>query len=78
MKFGVYEVMKPITKGLLEQISDTDHTAIAYIAASVIAGAVASILLCPMESARIKMVTDTSYSQSSLLQVLTKLSQDNG
>jgi solute carrier family 25 phosphate transporter 3 len=78
MKFGVYEVMKPITKRLLEQISDTDHTAIAYIAASVIAGAVASILLCPMESARIKMVTDTSYSQSSLLQVLNKISQENG
>jgi len=73
MKFGVYEVMKPIMSDLLKQ-----STAMAYIIASVIAGAVASILLCPMESARIRIVTDSEYKGMGLLQSLPKLISEDG
>ena len=73
MKFGVYEVMKPIMTDLLKQ-----STAIAFIVASVIAGAVASILLCPMESARIRIVTDPEYKGMGLLQSLPKLISEDG
>ena len=73
MKFGVYEVMKPIMSDLLKQ-----STAMAYIMASVIAGAVASILLCPMESARIRVVTDPEYKGMGLLQSLPKLISEDG
>jgi solute carrier family 25 phosphate transporter 3 len=73
MKFGVYEVMKPIMSDLLKQ-----STAMAYIIASVIAGAVASILLCPMESARIRIVTDPEYKGMGLLQSLPKLISEDG
>lgn len=73
MKFGVYEVMKPIMSDLLKQ-----STAMAYIIASVIAGAVASILLCPMESARIRIVTDPEYNGMGLIQSLPKLIKESG
>lgn len=73
MKFGVYEVMKPIMATLL-----AENTAAAYIAASVIAGAVASILLCPMESTRIRIVTDPSYAGLGLLSGFPKLLKEDG
>uniref|UniRef100_A0A7S2ETP5 Mitochondrial phosphate carrier protein n=1 Tax=Trieres chinensis TaxID=1514140 RepID=A0A7S2ETP5_TRICV len=73
MKFGVYEVMKPVFAALL-----SDNIAVAYILASVVAGAVASILLCPMESARIRMVTDKDYAEESMVTVLPKLMKDDG
>lgn len=73
MKFGVYEVMKPIMAGILR-----DNVAGAYIAASIIAGAVASVLLCPMESARIRVVTDDEYKGKSMIETLPKLISDGG
>lgn len=73
MKFGVYEVMKPLMANLLK-----DSTAVAYIAASVFAGAVAAILLCPMESTRIRVVTDKEYAGKGLLSALPKLIREEG
>ena len=73
MKFGVYEVMKPVMASLL-----SENTAAAYIAASVIAGAIASILLCPMESARIRIVTDPRYAGLGLLSGFPKLLKEDG
>jgi len=72
MKFGVYEIMKPILANIIE------NTTAAFIAASIFAGAVASILLCPMESARIRVVTDVDYKGMSLIQCLPKLVKDDG
>lgn len=72
MKFGVYEVMKPI---MAKYIKDTTS---AYIVASIFAGAVASILLCPMESARIRVVTDAEYKGMGLMQCLPKLVKEDG
>ena len=73
MKFGVYEVMKPIMAKILR-----DNLAGAYIAASIIAGAVASVLLCPMESARIRVVTDDEYKGKSMLETMPKLISEGG
>lgn len=73
MKFGVYEVMKPVMSALLR-----GNTAVGYIAASVVAGAVASVLLCPMESMRIKMVTDISYQGCNFLTGFPKLLKEDG
>jgi len=73
MKFGTYEVMKPIMAKFFSK-----GTALAYILASVIAGAVASVLLCPMESARIRIVTDNEYKGMGLLETLPKLVKESG
>jgi solute carrier family 25 phosphate transporter 3 len=72
MKFGVYEVMKPV---MAQVVSDK---ATAYILASIFAGAIASIILCPMESARIRVVTDKDYKGLSLVQCLPKLISEDG
>lgn len=73
MKFGVYEVMKPVMAKLIR-----GNTAAAYIAASVFAGAVASLILCPMESTRIRIVTDPAYADMGLLTGLPKLVKEDG
>lgn len=72
MKFGVYEVMKPVMAKIVKD------TATAFILASIIAGAIASIILCPMESARIRVVTDVEYKGLSLMQCLPKLVKEDG
>mmetsp|Transcript_2074 Transcript_2074/g.1926 ORF Transcript_2074/g.1926 Transcript_2074/m.1926 type:complete len:327 (-) Transcript_2074:90-1070(-) len=74
MKFGVYEMTKPLMAKLLS----TKNTATAFIAASVIAGAVASVFLCPMESARIRIVTDEEYKDKSLSSTLLQLIKQDG
>lgn len=76
MKFGVYEVMKPVFAALLN--AETGNTAIAYLMASVVAGAVAALLLCPMESTRIRIVTDPNYYNKGLLTGLPKLVAEEG
>lgn len=72
MKFGCYEIAKPIMSKIFSNI------AVAYILASVLAGAVASILLCPMESARIRVVTDKDYKGLGLMQTLPRLIREDG
>lgn len=69
MKFGVYEVAKPIFASLMDQ----ENKKIAFLLASILAGAVAALLLCPMESLRIKQVTDPGYADESLITGLPKL-----
>jgi len=46
--------------------------------ASVVAGAVAALLLCPMESLRIRQVTDRKYANDSLLTGLPRLIREDG
>jgi Mitochondrial carrier protein len=46
--------------------------------ASVVAGAVAAVLLCPMESTRIRIVTDKEYANKGLFTGLPKLIKDEG
>lgn len=73
LKFGIYEFMKPVLSILIK-----NNTAIAYMAAAVIAGAVASIILCPMESMRIRMVTDVSYKNLNFFTGFPKLMREEG
>jgi solute carrier family 25 phosphate transporter 3 len=73
MKFGVYEVMKPIFASVF-----AGNKGIAFLLASIIAGAVAALLLCPMESTRIRIVTDPAYANKGLLTGFPKLVADEG
>jgi len=56
-KFGLYESLKPIVKEILS----LDTPTIPYLIASVVAGATASVMLCPMEKARVRLVTDPDF-----------------
>lgn len=72
LKFGFYETFKGIFRNL------TPYQFINFLLASVIAGAVASIVLCPMEEARIKMVGESSWSKENLISGLTRLVREDG
>jgi solute carrier family 25 phosphate transporter 3 len=72
-KFGLYESLKPTIANLLPLDSPT----IPYLIASIIAGAVASVVLCPMEMARIRLVTDPDFA-SNLLTSIPKLVNESG
>mmetsp|Transcript_23819 Transcript_23819/g.55556 ORF Transcript_23819/g.55556 Transcript_23819/m.55556 type:complete len:140 (-) Transcript_23819:2890-3309(-) len=71
-KFGCYEVLKPVMKSII------DDQATAFIVASVAAGAIAALLLCPAESTRIRIVTDPEYADKGLLSGLPKLIREEG
>ncbi len=81
MKFGVYEIAKPIFRAWLSggvESSTTTNPALAYLLASVAAGAVAAILLCPMESTRIRIVTDPAFANKGLLTALPQMIREDG
>lgn len=75
----MYESLKPIFLSFVSSEGDaavTDPTQ-PYLAAAICAGALASIVLCPMEETRIKLVTDSSFAKG-LLDGLPKLVQEEG
>jgi solute carrier family 25 (mitochondrial phosphate transporter), member 3 len=79
MKFGVYELAKPFFASLLSRASTAgETTAVAYLMASVVAGGVAALLLCPMESTRIRIVTDKEYADKGLWTGLPKMIREEG
>jgi solute carrier family 25 phosphate transporter 3 len=71
-KFGIYEILKPVFGNII------DDQATAFLLASVAAGAVAALILCPAESVRIRIVTDPEYSDKGLLTGLPKLIKEKG
>lgn len=76
MKFGVYEICKPVMTSLLANVNGKKATA--FLLSSVVAGAVAAILLCPMESARIRVVTDPDYKGMNTVDTLARLVKEDG
>lgn len=64
VKFGVYESLKPFCINLLQglQLQSSGDMTLPYLLASIAAGAVASTMLCPMERARIRLVTQKKES----------------
>uniref|UniRef100_A0A6U3SQ47 Mitochondrial phosphate carrier protein n=1 Tax=Ditylum brightwellii TaxID=49249 RepID=A0A6U3SQ47_9STRA len=72
-KFGLYESLKPEVAKILS----LDSPAIPYLIASIVAGATASIMLCPMEKARVRLVTDPDFA-SNLITGIPKLIDESG
>lgn len=89
LKFGVYEVSKPLVVHIFKELglSGTNSAGVAstqpqgmvpFLIASIMAGAVASLVLVPMESTRIRMVTDPEFNNVGLYGGLTKLVNEAG
>ena len=70
--------MKPVFKALLGGDENPKFKGVAFLMASIVAGAVAAVLLCPMESTRIRIVTDKEYADKGLLTGLPKLIKEEG
>lgn len=60
LKFGFYELCKPLFKGA------TSSPVADFLLASVVAGAIASVVLCPAEDLRIRQVADPTFADSTL------------
>lgn len=84
LKFGVYEVSKPLVVAAFSAITaklnlkSGSAGALPFLLASIAAGAIASVVLVPMESTRIRMVTDPSFEGLSLLRGLAQLVKEAG
>lgn len=84
LKFGIYEIMKPLTVLVFKSMNDkmkrtsTGAGALPFFIASIMAGAVASLVLVPMESTRIRMVTDPDFEGVGLLKGLSRLVDEAG
>jgi len=77
-KFGLYESLKPTFASIpLLTHGGSSSTAIPYLLASVSAGAVASLMLCPLERVRIRSVTDPNF-PNSLPEGLSRLIEEEG
>mmetsp|Transcript_44540 Transcript_44540/g.48194 ORF Transcript_44540/g.48194 Transcript_44540/m.48194 type:complete len:374 (-) Transcript_44540:282-1403(-) len=74
MKFGCYEISKPIFLALLGH----SHQVLAFCCASFIAGSIAAVLLVPMESLRIKQVTQQSYQLETIVSGLPRIIREDG
>jgi solute carrier family 25 phosphate transporter 3 len=71
LKFGCYELCKPLFAGV------TPSPVTDFLLASVVAGAVASVVLCPAEDVRIRQVADPTYADSAL-GALSRLVREKG
>ena len=94
LKFGVYEVTKPLVVHIFKELglsgsvttsaaagvaaSTQPQGMVPFLIASIMAGAVASLVLVPMESTRIRMVTDPEFGNVGLWGGLTKLVNEAG
>ena len=83
LKFGIYEVSKPMAVLAFQRLNNKLNRSggagpLPFLLASIMAGAVASLVLVPMESTRIRMVTDASFEGIGLLRGLGKLVDEAG
>mmetsp|Transcript_56787 Transcript_56787/g.138196 ORF Transcript_56787/g.138196 Transcript_56787/m.138196 type:complete len:379 (-) Transcript_56787:35-1171(-) len=84
MKFGVYEIAKPIFTAMLATYAGSgdgdasSNQGLVFVLSSFIAGAVAALLLVPMESLRIKQVTDPNYKKDNIMTGIPKIIQQDG
>ena len=74
LKFGLYESLKPFFIGIFPANVDPAEP---YLAAAVCAGAVASLILCPMEDTRIRLLSDPNFANG-LLDGLPRLLREDG
>lgn len=59
LKFGIYEAMKPNFVNMLASV--TDSNTVPFLAASVVAGGIASIVLCPVSFSGIFLFVLSTY-----------------
>lgn len=81
LKFGTYEAVKgPIVRMLfsLDGIDSSTAAAVGPIAAAVFAGGLASLVLAPAEATRIRLVSDASFADDSMLSAAGRILEEDG
>lgn len=78
IKFGVYEVLKPIVLAFLEAHSRLNNQWMAYLMCGFAAGLAASMVLCPMEAIRIRIVSERKYASKGWVDATSRLVKTEG
>jgi solute carrier family 25 phosphate transporter 3 len=84
VKFGTYEILKPFFKTFLSGLAASTSIAmlsnpiLAYMCCGAAAGFAASIMLCPMEAIRIRMVSEPGFATGGWLNVGYKILKQEG
>ena len=72
LKFGAYETFKGVFANVFAQKLYN------YLLASVVAGSIAAIVLCPMEEVRIKMVENSEWKNETLVSAILRIIKEDG
>ncbi len=84
VKFGTYEVLKPFFKTLLAGVAAStsvtlfDSQILSFVLCGAVAGVAASIMLCPMEAIRIRMVSEPGFVSGGWLEAGYKILKQEG
>mmetsp|Transcript_10709 Transcript_10709/g.25536 ORF Transcript_10709/g.25536 Transcript_10709/m.25536 type:complete len:499 (-) Transcript_10709:48-1544(-) len=84
VKFGVYEVSKPVMRSFLSRLASTTSIAVfrsqllSFALCGAVAGFAASFMLCPMEALRIRLVAEPSFAPKGWIQGGTKILKNEG
>lgn len=84
MKFGVYEVLKPVAKRMLGTLADATSLnflrsqIIAFMFCGAIAGTAASVALAPMEALRIRLVSEPDFAPKGGVQGFRRMVKREG
>lgn len=84
IKFGIYEVSKPVTQRTLAAIAGflslpcLNSQIISLLICGMIAGTAASLMLSPMEALRIRMVSDSEYAGKSSIDAMSLMVRREG
>lgn len=83
-KFGVYEVLKPSVKSSLAHFASITSLALlnsqvlAFLVCGAVSGLAASLMLCPMEAIRIRMVAEPNFAPDGWVQGGYKMLKQEG
>ena len=84
VKFGTYEILKPVFRRLLAGVAAStsigffNSQILSFIMCGAAAGLAASIILCPMEAIRIRMVSEPEYATGGWMKAGYKILKQEG
>lgn len=84
VKFGVYEVLKPSMKSWLSRTASATSMSffnsqlLAFVLSGTVSGVAASMVLCPMEALRIRLVAEPDFAAGGWIQGGYKILQKEG
>ena len=84
VKFGTYEILKPVFRRLLAGVAASTSIAffnsqiLSFMMCGAAAGLAASIILCPMEAIRIRMVSEPEYATGGWMKAGYKILKQEG
>ena len=75
IKFGIYEVLKPVSGRVMAALSRItslavlDSTVLAFVLCGIVSGMAASVVLCPMEALRIRLVAEPDLAPGGWIEI---------